>query len=61
LTWVGFSEEGMLTIMDSNGLVSGLNFRNWKWLPLIDLKIQFHDHFKQIWVVGFMENELLAI
>ena len=39
LNWVGFSEEGMLITMDTNGVVNGLNFKNWKWLPLIDLKV----------------------
>ena len=61
LNWVGFSEEGMLITMDSNGLITGLNLRNCQWVPLLDLKLKFHENFRQIWIVGFMENELLAI
>ena len=61
LTWVGFSEEGMFTIIDSYGVVSGFNFKNSNFLPLLDLKEKFPNHYRQIWTVGFLENEMLYV
>ena len=61
LTWVGFSDEGMLITMDDFGIVSGFNYKNQQWIPLIDLKDQFTDNYKYIWIVGFMENYMMYI
>lgn len=46
LTWVGFSEEGMLTIIDSYGVVSGFNFKNFNFVPLTDLKEKFPNNYR---------------
>jgi hypothetical protein len=61
LTWVGFSDEGMLISMDDKGIISGLSFKSEQWLPLIDLKQQFETKFDRIWIVGFMEHKLMYI
>ena len=47
--------------MDDNGIVSGLNQKTKQWLPLVDLKVKYPDTFFNIWIVGFMENLMLAI
>ena len=51
----------MLMTLSSNGVLSGLNFRNKQWIPLLDLADSYPDTFANFWVVGVMENELLAI
>ena len=47
--------------MDDNGVISALNFRNMQWSPIIDLKQRYPGTYKNFWIVGLMENELLAI
>ena len=59
--WAGFSEEGMPMSYDDNGVLSGFNFQNKTWMPLLDLKCEFPSTYKNFWIVGIAENELLAI
>ena len=59
--WVGFTEEGMLTALSSNGVISGLNFKNNQWVPILDLTTAYPDTFQNFWVVGLMGDELLAV
>lgn len=47
--------------MDDNGVISSLNFKNMQWTPILDLKIKYPSTYKNFWIVGLMENELLAI
>ena len=61
LTWIGFTEEGMLSAMDDNGIVTALNFQNWQWVPLLDLKTKYPTSYRQIWIVAICEMELLVI
>jgi len=61
LIWVGFSDEGMLITLDNMGVISGFDFRNSQWIPLLDLKNKFPETYHRVWVVGFMENSLMYI
>lgn len=61
LKWVGFSEEGMLTSLDDHGILTGFDFQMKQFVPLLDLKVRYPITFKQIWVVGISDNELLVI
>jgi hypothetical protein len=61
LRWVGFSEEGQLTMVSDNGIVSALSMKNNKWTPIMDLAQRHPDSFNQIWVVGFQEQEMFCI
>jgi hypothetical protein len=61
MKWVGFSEEGMLLVLNSNGVLSGLNFKNSQWVPMLDLRDRYPDTFNNFWVVGIQENELMYI
>lgn len=61
MTWMGFSEEGMLISMDDNGIVSGFNSKIKQWTPICDLKNKYPETYNTVWIVGFMENEMLAI
>jgi len=61
VSWVGFSEEGMLSTMDDNGVLSGFNYYTQQWVPVLDLKKRFTESFRNFWVVGILEHELLGI
>lgn len=61
LTWLGFSEEGMLSAMDDNGMISALNFQNHQWVPILDLKSKYQRNFRSIWIVAICEMDLLVI
>ena len=61
LMWVGFSEEGLLCSLNDNGVVSGLNMKSEQWVPIIDLKTQYAETYKNFWLAGIMDNELLVL
>ena len=61
ITWAGFSEEGVLSTLDDNGVLSGFNFANQQWTPLVDLKRRHADTFRNFWVTGILDHELLGI
>lgn len=61
ISWFGFSDEGHLTSFDDNGIISAFNFKNEQWSPILDLKVKFPRAYKNIWIVGFMENQLMYI
>lgn len=38
LQWAGYSDDGILFVMDTEGLLSGLfNVAGWQWIPLLDV------------------------
>ena len=47
--------------MDDNGIVSGFSSKTQQWLPLLDLKVKYPETYFNVWIVGFMENLMLAI
>ena len=61
MTWVGFSEEGMLSSLDDNGILTAFDFKLKQFIPILDLKVTYPVEYRQIWVVGICDNELLAI
>jgi len=56
LSWIGFSEDFILTVMDSQGYVSGLfEASGWQWVPLLDtvpLKKARNDVFWPVSCIG---------
>lgn len=61
LNWIGFSDEGMLLSRDDLGVISMFSFKSKQWIPVLDLKKKFDNSYKSIWIVGFMEHELMYI
>lgn len=63
LSWVGFSEEGLLCTMNDNGVVSALNMKIEQWIPILDLKSIYTETYSNFnfWVAGLMENELFVL
>ena len=61
LDWLGFSDEGMLVVKDDFGVLSSFNFKNKQWIPILDLKQKFEQTYKNIWIVGFMDHQLMYI
>ena len=62
LSWLGFSESGVLTAVDSAGIVRGcLRSYGFEWVPLLDtaaIKKAKNEHH---WVVGLTDKELCAL
>ena len=58
LTWLGYSDKGLLLSMDSASIVRGLSFE-WggQWVPLLDLSKKGKDVH---WPVGLMEDKLMC-
>lgn len=61
LIWLGFSEEGQLMSFDSEGIMRAFTFASQQWSPVYDFRARHQDIFAQIWVVGVMDGEVLAI
>ena len=51
----------MLATLSQNGVLSGLNFKNNQWVPILDLRDTFPETFENFWVVGIVEHEMVAI
>ena len=51
----------MLATLSVDGVLSALNFKNNQWVPVLDLSDSFPNTYENFWVVGVMENELVAI
>lgn len=51
----------MLSSLDDHGVLTGFDFQMKQFVPLLDLKVKYPLTFKQIWVVGISDNEILAI
>ena len=49
--------------MDSYGVISGFNYKNQQWIPLLDLKEKFTEKYdmSRIWIVGLGEKSLMFI
>lgn len=43
------------------GVVSTLSLESGWWHPILDLKVNMPASAGQLWLVGFLENEMLAI
>jgi Minichromosome loss protein, Mcl1, middle region len=61
LVWLGFSEEGQLFTFDSEGVFRGLNFRNYQWSPVFDFKYKLPQTYTQLWIVGVVDGEIMAL
>lgn len=61
LTWCGFSTEGLLCSYDSDGQFRALNLRTQTWTPVQDFRALYPDSYKNLWIVGAEEQEILAI
>lgn len=61
LKWLGFSEEGQLMTFDSEGVMRAFNTVSSQWMPVFDFKIKHLEISGNIWIVGVMESEILAI
>lgn len=51
----------MLCSLDDNGIMTGFDFTIKHFVPILDLKINYPRNFREIWVVGVSDAELLAI
>lgn len=47
--------------MDDNGVVSAFSQKTKQWTPILDLKGKYPETYDNVWIVGFMDNSLLAI
>lgn len=47
--------------MNDNGLLSALNMKIEQWIPILDLKMKYAEEYKNFWVSGVMDNELLVL
>lgn len=61
LKWLGFSEEGQLMTFDTDGVMRSFNSSNNQWAPVFDFKTNHLEISGNIWIVGVMEQEILAI
>jgi len=61
LIWLQFSEEGQLCAFDSEGVMRCLTFNSQQWHPIYDFRQSLPDVYEQIFVVGVMDSEILAI
>ena len=61
LIWFGFSEEGQLMSYDSEGIMRAFTFASQQWSPVYDFRQRHADIYEQIWIVGVMDAEILAI
>ena len=58
LTWLGYSEKGLLLSMDSAGMLRALS-EEWggQWVPLLDVSKKGKDVY---WPVGLIEDKLMC-
>lgn len=61
LIWLSFSEEGQLCSFDTEGVVRSFSFQSQQWVPIYDFKHSHPEVYNQIWIVGVMDGEILAI
>ena len=54
LTWIGFSEEGLILSQDGNGVIRGLFDET--WVQIID-----NDKNKKIWMFGMSDYKILGV
>lgn len=46
---------------DTEGIVRAFSFTSQQWSPVFDFKQRYSDIYANIWIVGVMDNEILAI
>jgi chromosome transmission fidelity protein 4 len=61
LIWLSFSEEGQLCSFDTEGVVRAFTFQSQQWSPIYDFKQSHAEVYNQVWIVGVMDGEILAI
>ena len=61
LKWFGFSEEGQIFSYDGLGIVRSFSFTSQTWTPRHDFKIKNGHIYRQLWIAGISDQELLVI
>src|SRR5690348_5684614 len=62
LKWIGFTEQGILSIKDSDGVISSLfNHFGWQWVPILDLAEVRKTPEDNWWVIGITGQQLLYV
>ena len=61
MTWAGFSEEGQVFTFDSMGVLRSFSYTEQQWTVRLDFKQRYSSIFKQVWIVGVYESEILFI
>lgn len=62
LEWVGFSEEGQLLTWSDEGVASALSLATGWWTPVLNTKsLPDGEFLRRMWIVGFIDQEMLAI
>ena len=60
--WVGFTDEGMPAVADTDEVVRVLvNEWGYTWTPIIELKVGAKSEHDNHWVIGIADNELNCI
>ena len=61
LSWLGFSDEGQLFTLDTEGVLRALNPHNMLWVPVLNFRTEKMTNYSNIWMVGISENDVMAI
>jgi hypothetical protein len=61
LSWLGFSDEGQLFILDTEGILRAMNPQNHIFVPVLNFRNEKMTNYQHIWMVGICENDVLAI
>ena len=61
LKWFGFSEEGQLFSYDTLGIIRSFSYNTQTWSPRHDFKMKHGHVYRQLWIVGISDQELLVI
>jgi len=62
LTWIGFSNDFTLTVMDSGGMLSMLNkSAGWQWTPMLDTLGKKKSEDDSFWPVSVLDGKLLCV
>lgn len=55
ITWFGFSEEGQLFALDSDGILRSFSFSTQTWTPRLDFKQRYPEAYRDMWLSGISE------
>lgn len=62
LSWIGFSNDYALTVMDSGGMLSMLNkLAGWQWTPMLDTLGKKKSDDDSFWPVTVLDGKLLCV
>ena len=61
LKWFGFSEEGQLFSYDNLGIVRSFSYSTQTWSPRHDFKLKHGHLYRQLWIAGISDQEILVI